>query len=498
MTEEQATPPTPPADASAPAIGIDEWVSQVEERRHQDPWLVRQLRPLDRIPISVRVLAFVALAALVPHFARSDYIDQVAVNAALLALLALGLNVVVGFAGILDLGYIAFYGFGAYLFAELASPQLGHHWPSVPALITVTVATGLLGVILGLPSRRLFGDYLAIVTLFFGQLFVTLTTNLDRLHIPFHHGPLDLTGGPNGIVGIDALRILGEPFPTKTLFSVSDYYYLLLGVFAIVSIILYRLNASQTGRAWRALHDDALAAGQMTIPVFRLRLFAFAIGAGIAGLAGAIFASQQISVFPTNFDIPVLITVYAAVVLGGQGSMPGVVLGAIVVAVLPEVLRDPSKAETLFYVAVLIALVTLVRPWKRLVAVLAGVVVFGFVVHVIGDAVSSRATAGTANSGSVIGRAVEHWVLLPSNPTTIGNVCFVALIFALLGLTLVHNANLRAALLVPVLYLAAFVWENRLIQEPTATRLMLFGALLVLMMIARPQGLLGKPRVETV
>ncbi len=491
MAEEQATP-QPPA---APTIGVDEWVSQVGGRR-TDPWLVRKLRPLDRIPISLRILAFVALAALVPHFARSDYIDQVAVNAALLALLALGLNVVVGFAGILDLGYVAFYGFGAYLFAELASPQLGHHWPSVPALITVAVATGLLGVILGLPSRRLVGDYLAIVTLFFGQLFVTLATNLDRLHVPFHNGPLDLTGGPNGIVGVDALRILGEPFPTKTLFSVADYYYLLLGVFAIVAIILYRMNASRTGRAWRALRDDPLAAGQMTIPVFRLRIFAFAIGAAIAGLAGAIFASQQISVFPTNFDIPVLITVYAAVVLGGEGSMPGVVLGAIVVAVLPEVLRDPSKAETLFYVAVLLSLVTLVRPWKRLAAVLAGLVAFGFVVRVVADAITSRATVGSAASGSWIGRAVEHWVLLPANAHTLGNVGFVVLIFSLLGLTLVRNANLRAALLVPVLYLAAFVWENRLIQEPTTTRLMLFGALLVLMMIARPQGLLGKPRVE--
>src|SRR4051812_41410355 len=205
-----------------PEIGTDTWVCQ-HEQRVEVRWqpLSRFLKWLDRVPITLRVIAVVLLLALLPRLDSSDYIQQVTVNAALLALLALGLNVVVGMAGMLDLGYTAFYGFGAYLFAEVASPQLGHHWPSIPALLFVMVATAGLGVLVGLPSRRLTGDYLAIVTLFFGQLFVTLATNADRLHLPGRDGTLDLTGGPNGIVGVDALRVVGEPFPTHTLFSVA-------------------------------------------------------------------------------------------------------------------------------------------------------------------------------------------------------------------------------------------------------------------------------------
>jgi branched-chain amino acid transport system permease protein len=482
-----------------PEIGTDTWVSQ-HEQRVEVRWqpLSRFLKWLDRVPITLRVIAVVALLALLPTLDSSDYIQQVAVNCALLALLALGLNVVVGMAGMLDLGYTAFYGIGAYMFAELASPQLGHHWPSIPALLVVMVATAGVGVLVGLPTRRLQGDYLAIVTLFFGQLFITLATNADRIKLPWQDEPLDLTGGPNGIVGVDAIRVIGEPFPTHTLFSVADYYYLLLAVFGIVMIVLYRLSASRTGRAVRALREDPLAAAQMTIPVFRLRIFAFAVGAAIAGLTGAIFASQQISVFPSNFDVMVLITVYAAVVLGGEGSQAGVVLGAVIVTVLPEILRDAGKAELLFYGAILVLLVVRIRPWSRLAIVLGGTVVFGEIVWLVGNAITPRATAGEPAVSGRWGDLIGHWVLLPENNVTIGNYAFVALVFALLGLSLVKDSRLQAYLLIPVLYLAAFVWENRLIIEPTTTRLILFGALLVMMMVARPQGIMGRMRVELV
>jgi branched-chain amino acid transport system permease protein len=482
-----------------PEIGTDTWVAQHEQRvevRRQP--LSRLLKRLDRVPITIRVIVVVALLALLPTIDSSDYIQQVAVNCALLALLALGLNVVVGMAGMLDLGYTAFYGIGAYMFAFLASPQLGHHWPSIPALLVVAAATAGVGVLVGLPSRRLTGDYLAIVTLFFGQLFVTLATNADRIQLPWQDEPLDLTGGPNGIVGVDAIRVLGEPFPTKTLFSVADYYYLLLVLFGIVMIVLYRLSASRTGRAVRALREDPLAAAQMTIPVFRLRIFAFAVGAAIAGLTGAVFASQQISVFPANFDVMVLITIYAAVVLGGEGSQAGVVLGAVIVTILPEILRDAGKAELLFYGAILVLLVVRIRPWSRLAIVLGGTLVFGEIVWQIGNAITPNATAGQAAVSGWWGDFIEHWVLLPTNNITLGNYAFVALVFALLGLSLVKDSRIQAYLLIPILYLAAFVWENRLIIEPTTTRLILFGALLVMMMVSRPQGIMGRMRVELV
>jgi ABC-type branched-subunit amino acid transport system permease subunit len=336
------------------------------------------------------------------------------------------------------------------------------------------------------------------VTLFFGQLFVTVATNADRIQLPWQDEPLDLTGGPNGIVGVDAIRVLGEPFPTKTLFSVADYYYLLLVLFGIVMIVLYRLSASRTGRAVRALREDPLAAAQMTIPVFRLRIFAFAVGAAIAGLTGAVFASQQISVFPANFDVMVLITIYAAVVLGGEGSQAGVVLGAVIVTILPEILRDAGKAELLFYGAILILLVVRIRPWSRLAIVLGGTLVFGEIVWQIGNAITPKATAGQAAVSGWWGDFIEHWVLLPTNNITLGNYAFVALVFALLGLSMVKDSRIQAYLLIPILYLAAFVWENRLIIEPTTTRLILFGALLVMMMVARPQGIMGRMRVELV
>src|ERR687898_33460 len=151
----------------------------------------------------VGVDEWAALVASVPFLTDSDFIIRVGVNTLLLAMLALGLNIVVGWAGLLDLGYIAFYGFGAYTYALLASDQIDVHLPSWLAIPIVVVASALLGLLLGLSSRRLIGDYLAIVTLFFGQVFVELVTTLDRVTLPGEDEPVDITGGPNGIAGVD-------------------------------------------------------------------------------------------------------------------------------------------------------------------------------------------------------------------------------------------------------------------------------------------------------
>ena len=216
----------------------------------------------------------VALAALVPLVVSSDFLVRIGVNGMLLALLAVGLNVSVGWAGLLDLGFVAFYGFGAYTFALLSSDQLGIHLPTLLAVPIVILATGLLGLVLGLPSWRLSGDYLAIVTLFFSQIFLELTLNFDRLGV-------DLTGGPNGISGVDPFSFLGFEFSSPT-----SYFYLLLVLVAVIVTMLYLVDRSRTGRAWRALRDDPLAAEIMTVPIRRLKLMAFATGAAVAGPGG--------------------------------------------------------------------------------------------------------------------------------------------------------------------------------------------------------------------
>jgi branched-chain amino acid transport system permease protein len=416
---------------------------------------------------------------------------RVGVDTLIFALLALGLNVVVGFAGLLDLGYVAFYGFGAYSFALLTSDKFDLHWPAEVTLPLIVLAAAVAGLLLGLPSRRLLGDYLAIVTLFFGQAFVTFVTNGDRVTLLGHSGPFDLTSGPNGIAGLDPLNFFGAKVQ-----SVEGFFYVSLITLAVVMIVLHLAAESRTGRAWKALREDPLAAEVMSIPVNRLKLLAFAFGAGVAGVTGAISAAVDGAVFPDSYDIPILITVYAMVILGGAGSLSGVVLGAITINVSLEVLRDANQARWLFYSVILITLVAKVRPWKKLAAVLAALVAFGFAFHAIVSAVWPSGTGGEAAGGDAIGRAVQDWVIRPEhNAMLIGNYAFVALIAAVLALTLLRGVW-RTIFLVPTLYLAAFVWENRLDFEPSITRLIVLGALLIVLMNARPQGLLGTARVE--
>ncbi|MBA2517529.1 MAG: branched-chain amino acid ABC transporter permease [Solirubrobacterales bacterium] len=477
-------------------VGVDEWVARSEERNegHTGPGAGLRRR-WEATPQWGRLLVAVLIVAAVPLLTSSDFVIRVGINAMLLAMLAMGLNVVVGWAGLLDLGYIAFYGFGAYGYALLSSNQLGAsgvHLPSFVSIPLVILAAAFVGLLLGLPSRRLLGDYLAILTLFFGQVFVELLVNLDRVKLPGASEPFSLTGGPNGIPGVDPIRILGYDLITP-----RSYYYLLLAVIVVLAVVLHLLDASRTGRAWRAVREDPMAAGFMTIPVNGVKLMAFSFGAAIAALAGTIFAAVQVGVFPQNFETPFLILIYAALILGGAGSIAGAALGGAVVGIILELLRNPDQASVLFYGLVLLALVVKLRPWRLLGVVLAGLVAFGLVLHAIAGAISADWVAGTPALGGVLRSLLEPWLVIPADAKTAGNVAFVALVVGVLALTTLRG-RLRVLALVPLIYLAAFAWEARLVTEPSITRQLLVGTVLIVMMTLRPHGLLGSRRVEVV
>ena len=216
-----------PADApDSPRIGVDEWVANVEGKRERYTGLRgRVTREWDRLPPPARVLVFAIPAAIFPLVTTEGNLFRYGLFTLVYALLALGLNIVVGFAGLLDLGYIAFFGCGAYLYAILASPQFGYHWQAEAAIPVVVLGTAIVGLLVGLPSRRLFGDYLAILTLFFGQAFVIFVNNANRISFPFV-GHTDLTGGSNGIANVDPFNFFGYKIHTTT----QQYYFLLIGV----------------------------------------------------------------------------------------------------------------------------------------------------------------------------------------------------------------------------------------------------------------------------
>ena len=258
-------------------------------------------------------------------------------GALLFAMLAIGLNVVVGYAGLLDLGFIAFFGIGAYVYALLASPQFGLHYPFWVLLPLGAVVAGMFGVILGAPTLRLRGDYLAIVTLGFGEIIRIFLVNLNR--------PFNLTNGPQGITLIDPIRIGGVDL-SKTyellgfkVAAVHSYYFLFL-LCMIGSIVLsLRLENSRIGRAWIAIREDEIAAKAMGINTRNVKLLAFAMGATFGGVAGGLFSAFQGFVSPESFKLMDSIMILCMVVLGGMGNVPGVVLGAVLLTALPEGLR---------------------------------------------------------------------------------------------------------------------------------------------------------------
>jgi len=475
-------------------IGVDQWVEQYDQRVSRAKGIQGFIEQTSRrLPVWGWLICLVVLGALLPVITSNSFALRIAANIALMGILALGLNVVAGYAGLLDLGFVAFYGIGAYVYAYLSSDFTGIHLPTLATFIIIVVISSLFGLLLGSPSLRLIGDYLAIVTLGFGQMFVQLTTSLTRVSLPGRDKPVDLTGGPNGIVNLDPLSIFGLKATT-----VVHYYLIFLVMFALAILMIYHLYKSRVGRAWRALREDELAAQAMGMPTRRLKLQAFAIGAAIAGFSGGLFAAWQGSVFPSNFDTTLLITVYAIIVLGGLGSLPGVVLGAVIMIAVPDILRNAPLAGTLFYIGVLVTLFAALKPRWQAVALIVAVAVFGFILRAVLVGANPAAFAVFKPEGSIISDTVRSWLPIPNDATTIGNYAFAILIIVVLGVSKITRPLWRLIALVPTLYLLLFVWETRLVEEPSITRLLFVGILLIVLMIYRPNGLLGQRRVEIV
>jgi branched-chain amino acid transport system permease protein len=257
--------------------------------------------------------------------------------AILFVLLSLGLNIVVGFAGLLDLGYIAFYAVGAYTYALLASPHFNLHLPFWVILPIGAAIACLFGVLLGTPTLKLRGDYLAIVTLGFGEIIRIFLNNLSE--------PFNLTNGPKGITTIDPIRVFGMDFSNTTrigelaMSGTIKYYYFLLVVLLIVIVVNVRLQDSRIGRAWEAIREDEVAARAMGINTIHMKLLAFAMGASFGGVAGGMFSAIQGFISPESFILTESVMVLSMVVLGGMGNIWGVVLGAVLLSFVPEILR---------------------------------------------------------------------------------------------------------------------------------------------------------------
>jgi branched-chain amino acid transport system permease protein len=300
---------------------------------------------------SNRLILYGIIAAalmLAPHVMPNNYWLRIYTMTGIWIMLALGLNVVAGFAGLLDLAYIAFFGIGAYLFALLSSGQFNIHLPFLLVLPIAAGTTMIIGFALGSTSLRLKGDYLAIVTLAFAQIFKLLLLNLDR--------PINITGGVNGIYNFDPINIFGFKINSPLAYG---YLIWLCACFTVAGS--FRIKSSRIGRGWEAIREDELAAEAIGVNTTWMKLMAFAAGAFVAGGTGAVFASFQDSVFPNNFDFQQLIIVYCMVILGGLGNITGVVLGAIFLSILPEFLREYGAYRMMSYGLILIALMAL-RP----------------------------------------------------------------------------------------------------------------------------------------
>jgi branched-chain amino acid transport system ATP-binding protein/branched-chain amino acid transport system permease protein len=285
---------------------------------------------------------------ILPHVMPDNYWLRIYTMTGLWIMLALGLNVVAGFAGLLDLAYVAFFGIGGYTFALLSSSHFDIHLPFLLVLPLAAIITMGIGIALGSTSIRLKGDYLAIVTLAFAQIFKLMLLNLDT--------PINITGGVNGIYSFDPINFLGF-----RIISPIAYAYLIWLAAVVVTIASFRIKLSRIGRGWEAIREDELAAEAMGVNTTWMKLMAFAGGAFVAGAAGALFASFQDSVFPNNFDFTQLVIVYCMVILGGLGNITGVIVGAIILSILPEFLREYGAYRMMTYGLILIVLMAL-RP----------------------------------------------------------------------------------------------------------------------------------------
>lgn len=306
------------------------------------------------LPVPVRRYWLLGLGLLLPLLVQltpqPGYLANVAVTISIYMVLAMGLNIVVGMAGLLDLGYIAFFAVGAYTMA-ICSTTLG--WSFWIILPFAAGLAALFGVLLGAPTLPLRGDYLAIVTLGFGEIIRIALNNLGWL-----------TNGPQGILGIASPTIpwIGAGgFTWLSLDQPIQIYFVSLGFVALIYSVTQRLKNSRVGRAWVAIREDEIAAEAMGIDTVKLKLLAFASGAAIAGMIGVLFASQLTFVAPESFTLIESVNVLAMVVIGGMGSVPGAILGALLLGGLPEVLRDFAEYRMLLFGAAMV-LVMLLRP----------------------------------------------------------------------------------------------------------------------------------------
>ncbi|HVF03448.1 MAG TPA: branched-chain amino acid ABC transporter permease [Frankiaceae bacterium] len=321
---------------AASRLGLTNWLQRASERQR-----------------AITVTAALACALVFP-FAMdgNNYWLRVAATVGLFAATVVGLNIVVGLAGLLDLGYVAFFGVGAYVGASLSgspSSNIGWNPPFLVAMVVGAIAAALLGVIIGAPTLRLRGDYLAIVTLGFGEIFRIAMNNLDG-----EAGP-DITNGPNGIPGVPNLAIGDLNFgETRHVFGFDlgyfvNYFYAELILIALVMLVFVRLNNSRIGRAWVAIREDETAAAAMGVNTVRLKLLAFAIGAFLAGAAGTLNAHLTTQVSPDSYRFDESILLLAAVVLGGMGTIGGAILGSTAIQVIPEKLRFFDEQRILFF-----------------------------------------------------------------------------------------------------------------------------------------------------
>lgn len=503
---EQTRDISPPPAADAPRIGVDEWVAQADQRlQKRSGWGGAIVARWLAIPIAGRIGLVALMLVLFPlitntqpilevlGISNNNFIIRVGATFLAFSILAIGLNVVVGYAGLLDLGYVAFFGLAGYAYAYLSSDFIGDgvHVPSLLSIPLIIIFVAMVGWGLGALSIRLYGDYLAIVTLGFGILLVQLATTLTRVSLPWQDRPVDLTRGPNGINNLDEINFFGY-----ALESTLEYYYLFLILLAIVSLVVHHLNQSRLGRAWRAMREDELAAEVMGMPTRRLKLLAFAIGAGIAALAGTVFAAWQGNVVPNRYNVLALIDLYAMVVLGGIGSLPGVIIGAFIFTTMPEILRSPELAGFIFYMGGLIGLILWLKLSWRLAVVLGGTILGGILLKTLVGIIWPDFDVGIVpTQGSILNQWVQSWLVIPADFQGVGNLAIGGAI-ALLLLTVVLKNAWHWVTLGLTLYLLAFAWETRLAAEPSITRILIVGTTLVVLMITRPQGLLGKLQVS--
>ena len=304
-----------------------------------------------RVPRWVYVTGALVLAVLFPILNSFDVVEtawiRVGVLSLLFVMLSLGLNIVMGETGLLNLGYIAFFAFGAYTTALLSSPKFELQWPFLALLVLSTLVAMAAGFVIGLPTLRLRGDYLAIVTLAFGEIVRLTIINLQPV-----------TNGPNGITGIYPPQPLGEaitkwleglglPEAVTNWFVIdkpNEYYYLVLFCVVITAVLLANLKNSRVGRAWNALREDELAAVSAGITASRAKMLSVVLSAGIAGFAGSLYAFYSNVISPESFIFMQSVIVVCMVVLGGMGSIPGVILGAIVLQALPQIIREAAGA----------------------------------------------------------------------------------------------------------------------------------------------------------